>query len=79
MITMPETLVDAAQAAGMLVPVNLRDYDKDIYPYWHIYCVIQLDRPMSSPDSHILNANTVAKLSDNVVRSIKPADVDGII
>jgi hypothetical protein len=45
MLVFPETLVAAATEAGMELPDNVRDFDKNEYPHFHAFCVTQLGRP----------------------------------
>lgn len=60
-ISRPDSLVHAAQEAGIDVPPNHNDYDHNKYYQWHIFCLIQLDRPLKSSKSHYINAKIVAE------------------
>ena len=75
MITQPETLVDAAKAAGIDVPLNLHNYDESEFPFWHLYCLIQIDRPTPSGDSHVKNARVVADVDPKRIKDIGFRDI----
>lgn len=75
MITQPETLVDVAEAAGIIVPPNLHDYDRSEYPFWYLYCLVQIDRPLTSADSHCKNACIVADIDPERVMDIGFGDI----
>jgi len=75
MITQAETLVEAAKAAGIDVPPNIREYSKDDYPWWHLYRISQIDRPMPHPDSHQKNARVIADIKADRIRDLGFSDV----
>jgi len=75
MITQRETLVDAARAANIDVPSNLYNYDKSEFPFWNFYCLIQIDRPMPSANSHYYNARIVADIKPKLIADMTFADV----
>lgn len=75
MITQPETLVDAAKAAGIDVPPDLHVYDKTEYAFWHLFCLTQIDRPMPNADSHLKNARIVADVDPKRIRDIGFRDI----
>ena len=75
MITQPETLMDAAREAGIDMPADLHDYDKSEYPFWHLYCLVQIDRPMPGTDSHCKNAKLVADIDPDRIKSIGFRDI----
>ena len=75
MITQPETLVDAAKAAGIKVPPDLHNYDDSEYPFWHLYCLAQIDRPLVSAESHHKNARVVADIDPEKIGDIGFRDI----
>ena len=75
MITRPETLVDSAKAAGIEVPPDLHDYDKSEYPFWHLYCLAQIDRPLANSDSHRKNACVIADIDPERIKGIGFRDI----
>jgi hypothetical protein len=75
MITQVETLVEAAKAAGIDVPEDIRKYSKADYPHWHLFCVTQIDRPMSHSDSHMKNARVIADIKSDQIKRIGFSDI----
>ena len=67
MIGKPETLIEAARVAKIPVPDDLRKYDRKQFAFWHLLCVVQLDRVMPNHDSHITNALTIASIPDDEI------------
>ena len=63
MINQRESLVDAAEQAGINIPPDLNDYDKSLFPYWHLFCLAQIDRPLLTETSHYKNAKMIAAIS----------------
>jgi len=75
MITQSETLVDAARHAGIEIPPDLHDFDKSKYPYWNLYCIAQIDRPMPDCDSHLRNAHVIADIDPDRIDDIGFSDI----
>ena len=76
MIAHPGLLLGPAKQAGMKVPEDLDDYEVSEYPHWHVYCFIQLGRPMPTPTAHWTNAEIIAKVSD---ADIQMATIDDLL
>ena len=70
MIAFPDMLVTPAEAAGMKVPENLKEFSHNEYPHWYVYCAVQLGAPMPYASAHFDNAVLIAKIPDTDIRSI---------
>lgn len=70
MIERRESLVPFAQQAGIIVPdgnlgwldQNGFDPSSELFPHWSLYCIIQIERPISSEDAPLHNAKVVATI-----------------
>lgn len=62
MIAFSELLVGPAKEAGIKVPDDVEQYDRDAYPHWHLFCCIQLGARMPSPTAHWDNAKIIAQI-----------------
>ena len=67
--------MDAAKAAGIKVPPNLHNFDKSEYPFWYLYCLAQIDRPLVSADSHHKNARVIADIDPKRIKDIGFRDI----
>lgn len=72
MLAFPEMIVEAAYEAGIEVPNNFHDYDKDKYPHWFVFCQMQLGQPMPNPNSHWENAKVIAAIPDDQIKTVTP-------
>lgn len=70
MIAFPGLLAKPAEAANMAVPDDLEEYDPNAFPHWHVYTMCQLGASMPSPLSHWRNAEVVAALSDDQIKTV---------
>ena len=70
MIAFPSMLVSPAKKAGMKVPDDLENYDKDKYAHFHIFEMCQIGAPMPYPSVAWDNAKVVASLSDEETDTI---------
>jgi hypothetical protein len=70
MLAFKGMLVPSAEAAGIKLPDDLENYDKEQYPHWAVYCSTQLGSPMPYPAAHWDNANTIASIPDNKIKTI---------
>lgn len=69
MLIFPGMLADAAQEAGMKVPEG-EEYDE--YPHWHIFCHLQLCRPITW-GNHWRNAEIIAAVPEEKLKSMTEA------
>ena len=67
--------MDVARAAGIVVPPDLHDYDKSEYPFWDLYCLVQIDRPLVNADSVHKNARIVADIDPKQIMDIGFGDI----
>ena len=79
MISKRETLVDPAKSAGIAVPPDLHHYDRLEYPHWHLYCLVQIDRPTPNPDSPNKNAHAVASIEQERIIGVNFADIANLL
>jgi hypothetical protein len=59
MIAFPFLLLEPAREAGMKIPNDPYNYNPEEVPHFHVFCILQLGRPMSSPTDHWDNAHIV--------------------
>jgi len=76
MILTNEGLVQAAEKAGINMPPDLDEYDKLLFPYWHLFRLAQLERPMTHPDSHFKNAKRIAAISVDHIGKVQFVDIE---
>ena len=64
MLAFPELLVEPAKKAGMSVPENANDFNlyKNKHTHFWIFCQLQLGAPMPSPSVHFDNAQVIADI-----------------
>lgn len=69
MLAFPSMLADAAEKAGILLPKDCDRFDenKEQYPHWFVFCIMQLGQPMPSPGVHYENAKVIAELTDEEI------------
>lgn len=75
MIAISGMLVGPAENAGIKVPKNVEDYDKNEYPYWYVYTTMQLGRRMSNPSSHWSNAKIIVSIPEDKIKVIELGEV----
>ena len=68
MMLFPSMLVPAAELAGIKVPENPDDFDKNQFPHFAVFCTLQLARPMQSGE-HWENAEIIAKITEQDVKT----------
>lgn len=61
MMLFPSMLINAAQKAGMAVPPNPEAFDAEAFPHFHVFCLLQLGRPVSWGE-HWENAKIIAAI-----------------
>lgn len=72
MIAFAFLLEQPAKDAGIKVPSDIENYDRNEFPHWFVYTKMQLGRPMASADSHWFNAKVVAGVSEDEIRTVTP-------
>lgn len=70
MLAFPSMLEHPAKAAEIPVPPNLDDFEPAEFPRFHIFCQLQLARPMLSPGEHWENAKVIGGLTDEQALTI---------
>ncbi len=70
MITDKAHLIAPATNARISIPADIEHYDKELYPYWHAFCELQMGRPLQTARSHFRNARVIAGLSATTISSI---------
>lgn len=80
MLVFQNLIVPAAKGAGMKVPPeDLLDkgnasgestWDRNEYPHFFIFCILQLGRSMSSPTQHWENAKAIVKIPETDLRTM---------
>jgi hypothetical protein len=75
MIASPRLLVAPATEAGIAIPPDTNDYDVPSFPYWHVFCVMQLGTEMPTPNTHFENAKIIASIPDDKIEVVTIEDV----
>ena len=70
MMVFADMLVEAAQVAGMEVPEDTEDFDKEKYPHFYVFCETQLARPLTYWGEHWENAKIIANIPDAEITEI---------
>lgn len=70
MIAFAGMLMSAAEKAGMKVPPNADEFDRDEFPHFNVFCAVQLGASMPYPGCHWDNAKLIADLSDDEIKTI---------
>lgn len=70
MIAFPELLVEPACEASIRVPLDPEVYDADRFPFWHVYAVWQIGRPLPDPVAHWDNAYVIAAVPEEKIRHV---------
>lgn len=72
MIVFASQLEEPARQAGIPVPENSTCFNAEAFPRFALFCKAQLGRPMTSADEHWKNAEVIAGLPEEVLRTITP-------
>jgi len=72
-----ESLVGVAKQAGMVVPDD--PYLDGDYPYWRLFCTVQLDRPINSENDLLHNAVIIAAIPDDRIYSVQFSDISSLL
>jgi hypothetical protein len=78
MIVFPGMLVKAAKKAGMKVPEdpdNDTTWSAEDFPHFHVFCNVQLARPVSFHGEHWHNAEVVAAVKEEELKSLTLEDL----
>ncbi len=70
MIAFQIMLVEPARQANIDVPDDLDNYDEEKYKRFHLLCCAQLGQPMPNPSSHFTNAEVIAKIPEDRIKTI---------
>jgi hypothetical protein len=68
MLALDDMLVKPAEEAGIKVPTDLENFNKDEYPHWTVYCNVQLGSPMPYPSCHWDNAKIIASIPSDKIK-----------
>ena len=63
MLALADMLVPAALEAGIKVPDDVKNYDKEEYVHFFVYTAIQLGQALPHPTAHWNNAHVVARFT----------------
>ena len=75
MLAFTSMLVAPAAKAGMKVPLNVEDYDREEFMHFHVYELMQIGRPLPHPAAHWDNAEVIAALSEDEVKQVTYTDL----
>lgn len=75
MFAFPGMLIGAAEKAGMKVPEDADNYEKEDYPHFWVFCTLQLGVPIEQWDAPWHNANVIAAIPEEDIRMAHAADI----
>ena len=70
MIAFPEMLIAPAEKAGMAVPPDSENFDREEYPHFAVFCAVQLGASMPTPVAHWDNTKVIAAVPEDKIRII---------
>lgn len=70
MIALPAMLAEPARKAGMSVPTDPNHFEASEFPHFSVFLGMQLGAPMPQPNAHWRNAEIIAKIPDDQIRTI---------
>lgn len=74
MMAFPSMLTEAAVQAGMKVPENPDDeFDREQFPHFAVFCVLQLGRPINWGE-HWENAKVIMKFDEEMLKKAELSD-----
>lgn len=75
MLAFPMMLIPAAKEAGMPIPEDADNFDSNEFPHFQVFCTIQLGRPMVSMDEHWVNAEVIAAIPLDEIKTVTLNDL----
>lgn len=75
MIALPVMLANAAAEAGMKVPPDPDNFERDEYPHFNVLCFVQLGSSMPNPHAHFDNAKIIAAIPERAIRLVTLTDL----
>ena len=75
MLAFIEMLMAPAEKAGMKIPTDPRNFDRNQFPHFTVYAAMQLGQSMPTPTSHWHNATVIASIPDDKIILVTPAEV----
>jgi len=75
MIAFPSILAAYAIEAGMKVPDNPDEFDKEQFPHFFIFCAMQLGAPMPHAAAGWENAKAIAAIPEEDLKTITADDI----
>ena len=78
MFAFAEMLVPAAKAAGIKLPEDVNNYNKNEFPHWFIYTALQLGAPMPYMSAHIDNAKIIAGIPEDKLKTMVLSDFEAL-
>lgn len=75
MVGFPGMLTAPAEEAGMKVPSDPENFNPNEFPHFHVFCILQLGTSMPNPTAHWDNAKVIAKIPQEQIFSVTPAQV----
>jgi hypothetical protein len=78
MLAFVEMLLAPAEKAGMKIPTDPRNYDRNEFPHFMVYSAVQLGQPMPTATSHWHNATVVAGVPEDKIMLVTPEELVGL-
>lgn len=76
MLAFPKMIIQHAEKAGIKVPPDVDNYKPEDYTHWHVFCNLQLACPLVSWDEPWTNAEVVAKIPANEIKTITMEEIE---
>jgi len=75
MLAFPGMLIPAAERAKMKCPKDADKFDRNEFPHFYVFCMMQLGRSLVNSSSHWSNAEIIAKIPDDSIKTVTPAEL----
>jgi hypothetical protein len=70
MIAFPGMLIGAAEKAGIKVPPNPDEFERDEFMHFFVFSTVQIGASLPYPSAPLDNAKLIAKISDEEIGQI---------
>lgn len=75
MMAFPSMLVNPAKKAGIPVPEDPDNFDRDAFQRFHLFCLAQLGQSMPYPDCVWGNARVIAAIPEEELKKVSFANL----
>lgn len=78
MIVSAFMLANTAEQSGIKVPTDPENFNKEEYPHFNVFAIVQSGRPMPTATSHWENARIIADIPDDQINLVTMADLENM-